>query len=152
MCTGGRACAPSAPSTAYAAGSRRRSAATLSVTHLGCTIDSPAASPYRHLGVDTYPGVTTIVCKTPADGVPITTLGSIITIFQADRAVAKTKELKRRYGAKRRTVSSVLEAVSRASGSPFSAALLSARLSFRAQTWNWTWIARDGDEDALRDG
>ena len=44
---------------------------------------------------------------------------------QADRAlvatVAKTKELKKRYGAKRGSFSSVLEAVSRVSGSPFSA-------------------------------
>jgi hypothetical protein len=63
LLTGGRTCAPSAPWTAYAASARRRSAATLSVTHLGCTSGSPAASPYRHLGVDTYPGVTTIVCK-----------------------------------------------------------------------------------------
>jgi hypothetical protein len=49
---------------------RRRSAATLSVIQRGCTSGRPAASPYRHLGVDTYPGVTTIVCSTGAADTP----------------------------------------------------------------------------------
>ena len=41
--------------------------------------------------------------------------------------MAKTKELKKRYGAKRESFSSVLEAVSRVSGSPFSAYSLKSR-------------------------
>jgi hypothetical protein len=57
-------------------------------------------------------------------------------LCQADKSavatVAKTKELKKRYGAKRESFSSALEAVSRASGSPFSA-VTRIVLSYTAQ-------------------